>query len=83
MPRTMLLTYVYYIYIVAAMYPHPHHHPRGRRARGRLRVGPSQWQVQARIERFAEPALLLLLRDGPTHGYELADSLVELVPGEN
>ena len=31
--------------------------------------------MRARIERFIEPALLLLLRDGPAHGYELADGL--------
>jgi poly-beta-hydroxybutyrate-responsive repressor len=29
-----------------------------------------------------EPALLLLLRDGETHGYDLAESLAELVPDE-
>jgi poly-beta-hydroxybutyrate-responsive repressor len=37
--------------------------------------------VNARVERFSEPALLLLLRDRPAHGYELVDSLTELVPG--
>jgi PadR family transcriptional regulator, regulatory protein PadR len=37
--------------------------------------------VHARVERFSEPALLLLLRDRPSHGYELIDSLVELIPG--
>lgn len=31
--------------------------------------------MRARIERFVEPALLLLLCDGPAHGYELADGL--------
>ena len=31
--------------------------------------------MRARIERFIEPAILLLLRDGPAHGYELADGL--------
>jgi PadR family transcriptional regulator PadR len=45
---------------------HPHH-------RGR--------HVRARVERFSEPALLLLLRDQPSHGYELAESLEGLVPG--
>jgi PadR family transcriptional regulator PadR len=39
------------------------------------------WGVQARIARFSEPALLLLLRDRPSHGYELIDSLDELIPG--
>jgi PadR family transcriptional regulator PadR len=37
--------------------------------------------VNARVERFSEPALLLLLRDRPSHGYELIDSLAELSPG--
>ena len=31
--------------------------------------------VSARVERFFEPALLLALRDGPAHGYELVDHL--------
>jgi PadR family transcriptional regulator PadR len=39
------------------------------------------WAVDARVERFSEPALLLLLRDRPAHGYELIDSLGELIPG--
>jgi PadR family transcriptional regulator PadR len=38
--------------------------------------------VRARIERFVEPALLLLLRDGETHGYDLADSLAEMAPDD-
>ena len=38
------------------------------------------WPVQARIARFSEPGLLLLLRDRPAHGYELIDSLAELIP---
>jgi PadR family transcriptional regulator PadR len=38
--------------------------------------------VRARVERFVEPALLLLLRDGETHGYDLAESLAEMVPDE-
>ena len=58
--------------------PHPHH----RRSRSRRRVGPGQWRVHARVERFVEPALLLLLRDGSTHGYELAESLAGLLPAE-
>ena len=53
----------------------------GRAARcGGGRGGP--WRVRARIERFAEPAVLLLLRDRPAHGYELLDQLGELLPGE-
>jgi DNA-binding PadR family transcriptional regulator len=38
--------------------------------------------VHARVERFVEPSLLLLLRDGPTHGYDLAENLAHLLPGE-
>jgi DNA-binding PadR family transcriptional regulator len=39
--------------------------------------------VHARVERFVEPALLLLLlSDGPTHGYDLADALAGLAPEE-
>jgi PadR family transcriptional regulator len=36
------------------------------------------WDVRARVERFAEPAILLLLREGPKHGYELLERLPEL-----
>jgi PadR family transcriptional regulator, regulatory protein PadR len=39
------------------------------------------WGVNARVERFSEPVLLLLLRDQPAHGYELVDSLAEFIPG--
>ena len=39
----------------------------------------SGWVVHARIERFAEAALLLALGDGPSHGYELADRLTSLI----
>ncbi len=60
--------------------PHPHH--RGHRSRNRRSVGPGQWRVHARVERFIEPALLLILRDGSSHGYELADSLAEMLPAE-
>jgi PadR family transcriptional regulator, regulatory protein PadR len=34
--------------------------------------------VRARVERFVEPALLLLLRERPMHGYELIERLPEL-----
>ena len=65
--------------------------PFGRRGHGRGHQGPaarcrwwggSAWEVRARVERFVEPALLLLLRDGETHGYDLAESLAEMVPDE-
>jgi PadR family transcriptional regulator len=47
--------------------------PRSRRHhRGR-------WHVHARVERFAEPALLLLLRERPAHGAELLERLPELI----
>jgi PadR family transcriptional regulator, regulatory protein PadR len=37
-----------------------------------------RWRVLARVERFAEPALLLLLRERPAHGYDLLERLPEL-----
>lgn len=36
--------------------------------------------MHARIERFVEPALLLVLREGETHGYDLADAVATLAP---
>ena len=42
-------------------------------------VRPGHWAVQARIERLIEPAVLLLLRERPRHGYDLVESLVPLV----
>ena len=50
------------------------HHRRGSRCR--RRIGANEWAVQARVERFVEPALLLLLKERPRHGYEL----IELAP---
>jgi PadR family transcriptional regulator PadR len=47
----------------------------------RRRVGPGDFEVRARVERFAEPAVLLLLRERPVHGYELLEQLPE-VTGE-
>jgi DNA-binding PadR family transcriptional regulator len=38
--------------------------------------------VRARVERFGELALLLLLSDRPTHGYELLERLPELLGDE-
>ena len=49
-----------------------HHAPRGRRHHG------GRWLVFARVERFTEPALLLLLRERPAHGYDLLERLPEL-----
>jgi PadR family transcriptional regulator len=38
-----------------------------------------RWLVFARVERFTEPALLLLLRERPAHGYDLLERLPELI----
>ncbi|HEY2371819.1 MAG TPA: helix-turn-helix transcriptional regulator [Gaiellaceae bacterium] len=48
------------------------HGPRSRRRSG------GRWRVFARVERFTEPALLLLLRERPAHGYDLLERLPEL-----
>ena len=58
------------------------HHRRFARTRTRTRAADGEWQVRARVERFGEPALLLLLRERPAHGYELIERLGELLPGE-
>jgi PadR family transcriptional regulator PadR len=50
----------------------------GRGARCRRMVRPGHWGVRARVERFSEPALLLLLRERATHGYELLEVLPTL-----
>ena len=50
-----------------------------RQPRCRCRVGPGRFEVRARIERFAEPAVLLLLAEGESHGYQLADRLEDLL----
>ena len=50
--------------------------------RCRWPVGPGAWEVHARVERFVEPALLLLLRDGETHGYDLAEALERIAPDD-
>jgi PadR family transcriptional regulator, regulatory protein PadR len=48
------------------------HGPRARHHHG------GHWRVFARVERFTEPALLLLLRERPAHGYELMERLPDL-----
>jgi PadR family transcriptional regulator, regulatory protein PadR len=53
-----------------------------RSARCRRRLGPGRWRVRARLERFSEPAVLLVLRDSPGHGYELLEQLQTLMPAE-
>lgn len=54
-----------------------HAHGHRRRTRIRRRGADGTWEVYARVERLAEAVVLLLLRDGPTHGYDLADQLAE------
>ena len=54
------------------------HARRRQRARNRFRNQRGEWEVRARVERFGEPALLLLLAARPTHGYELIERLPEL-----
>ena len=49
------------------------------RSRNRRRLPEGGWAVRARVERFGEPAVLLLLSRGPTHGYELLERLPELL----
>ena len=53
---------------------HRHH----ARSRSRRLVRPARWHVHARVERFVEPSLLLLLRERPLHGYELLERIPEL-----
>jgi poly-beta-hydroxybutyrate-responsive repressor len=49
----------------------------GKGPRSRRRQG-GHWRVRSRVERFTEPALLLLLRERPAHGYELLERIEEL-----
>ena len=51
-------------------------------ARHRRRGERGDWEVRARVERFGEPALLLLLAERPTHGYELLERLPPLLGEE-
>jgi PadR family transcriptional regulator PadR len=48
------------------------------RARSRHATRHGDWAVRARVERFVEPALLLLLRERPMHGYELIERVPEV-----
>lgn len=67
---------------VAAM-PRPHHRThRGRQARNRRLIAPGEWEVTARVQRFVEPALLLVLNEGSSHGYELAERLAEVIEAD-
>jgi PadR family transcriptional regulator PadR len=53
-------------------------HRHSRRVRSRHETKPGHWHVRARVERFVEPSILLLLRERPLHGYELIERLPEL-----
>ena len=53
---------------------HGRHRPRRHRSRT-----ASGWEVRARVERFGEAALLVLLAERPTHGYELLERLPPLI----
>src|SRR5213076_91690 len=53
-------------------------HRRHARSRSRRLVRPGHWHVHARVERFVEPSLLLLLRERPLHGYELLERIPEV-----
>ena len=58
-------------------------HRHGRpRTRNRRRLDDGTWEVRARVERFGEPGLLVLLADGPTHGYQLLERLPDVVGQE-
>jgi PadR family transcriptional regulator PadR len=49
-----------------------------RSTRVRHRIGRGQYDVRARVERFSEPVVLLLLHERPAHGYDLLEQLPEL-----
>ena len=61
------------------MHRHRPGHRHRWRARNRRRLPDGSWGVRARVERFGEPALLLLLSQGPTHGYELLERLPDVL----
>ena len=66
------VTYIYVLY----MHKAPHH--RGRRSpRGRRRQEDGSWLIKPPLTPLIEPALLIALRDGMTHGYDLADRIGE------
>lgn len=53
------------------------HSHRGRRSRGRRLAEDGTWQVKPPLTPLIEPALLLTLRDGTAHGYDLADQIAD------
>jgi poly-beta-hydroxybutyrate-responsive repressor len=51
-------------------------------ARCRWLVRPGRWGVRGRVERFVEPAVLLVLAEAPGHGYDLKEQVLELAGGD-
>ena len=49
------------------------------RVRCRWTSPGGEWAVRARVERLVEPALLVLLRERPRHGYDLLEHIPALV----
>jgi DNA-binding PadR family transcriptional regulator len=58
------------------------HGRRRQRSRNRRRLDDGTWEVRARVERFGEAGLLVLLAGGPTHGYELIERLPDVLGEE-
>src|SRR3954451_4793488 len=51
-------------------------------SRCRWLVAPGRWRVRGRVERFVEPVVLLALAEGPRHGYELREQVIDAVEGD-
>lgn len=60
------------------MHNRPHHRG-GPRTRGRRLRDDGSWQVKPPLTPLIEPALLIALRDGTSHGYDLADQIGEML----
>lgn len=52
-----------------------------RKHHSRVQLEDGDWHVTARVERFVEPAVLLVLRDTNAYGYDLAVE-VEAIVGD-
>ncbi len=75
---------VFDIYVKYTYVEHMHKKDRRRRrfSRSRHQGRDGSWVVEARVERFVEPAVLLTLDEGEAHGYELAESLASWLPDD-
>lgn len=69
------MCHIYVSYIYTRLVTHRRHKQHRRRTRNRRRGPDGTWEVHARVERLAEAVVLLLLVEGPAHGYDLADRL--------